>query len=328
MYSFIVLFIVNGIRYKSTMYSVFYNVLPIFLIALLGSVIRRKWLTSSEFWRGLEKLSFYILFPNVLFEYSAKVDLNSSEFLRLTIALMTSILIIAVMLILYQIKRPHSGVQFTSIFQGATRYNNYIFFALGAALFGIEGITIVATIAPYLLIFTNITAVMSFTHYIPQNDGVSTKRKNLILMIKSIGANPFVLASIAGIIFNYLQLTLNVGIEQTIHSLANSALAIGILIVGAGIKLKVDPEDLKQVAFTSCVKLILMPVITFIVLWLMGITGTAKSVGILFSCLPCASSSYILSRQLGGDSEVMSSIITFTTIFSILSLSLLVYILG
>ncbi len=310
------------------MYSVFYNVLPIFLIALLGSVIRRKWLTSGEFWRGLEKLSFYILFPTVLFEYSAKVDLNSSEFLRLTAALITSILIVAIMLILYQTKRPYSRVQFTSVFQGATRYNNYIFFALGAALFGTEGLTIVATISPYLLILTNIIAVMSFTHYIPKNSGVSTKRKNLLLMIKSIGANPFVLASIAGVTFNYLQLTLNVGIEKTIHSLANSALAIGILIVGAGIKLKVAPEYFKQVIFASSIKLILMPIVTFIVLWLMGITGTAKSVGILFSCLPCASSSYILSRQLGGDPETMSSIITFTTIFSILSLSLLVYILG
>ena len=310
------------------MYSVFYNVLPIFLIALLGSVIRRKWLTSGEFWRGLEKLSFYILFPTVLFEYSAKVDLNSSEFLRLTMALITSILIVAIMLILYQTKRPYSRVQFTSVFQGATRYNNYIFFALGAALFGTDGLTIVATISPYLLILTNIIAVMSFTHYIPKSGGASTKRKNLLLMIKSIGTNPFVLASIAGVTFNYLQLTLNVGIENTIHSLANSALAIGILIVGAGIKLKVAPEHFKQVVFASSVKLILMPVITFIVLWLMGITGTAKSVGILFSCLPCASSSYILSRQLGGDPETMSSIITFTTIFSILSLSLLVYILG
>jgi malonate transporter and related proteins len=60
----------------------------------------------------------------------------------------------------------------------------------------------------------------------------------------------------------------------------------------------------------------------------MAITGVAKSVGILFSCLPCASSAYILSRQLGGDPETMSSIITFTTIFSVLSLSILVYILG
>ena len=73
---------------------------------------------------------------------------------------------------------------------------------------------------------------------------------------------------------------------------------------------------------------ILKPIITFIILWIMAITGVAKSVGILFSCLPCASSAYILSRQLGGDPETMSSIITFTTIFSVLSLSILVYILG
>jgi predicted permease len=308
------------------MYNVFYSVLPIFLIALLGSVIRRKCLTSDEFWRGLEKLSFYILFPTVLFEYSAKMDLNSSEFVRLTTALIASILIVSITLVLYQTRRPYSRVQFTSVFQGATRYNNYIFFALGSALFGQEGLTIVAAISPYLLILTNITAVMSFTHYIPKGEGL-TKRKSFILMVKSIGTNPFVIASIGGVIFNYLDLTLNIGIEKTIHSLATSALTIGMLIVGAGIKIKLQQEYFKQIAFTSCVKLIIMPIVTFIVLWLMGVTGTARSIGILFSCLPCASSSYILSRQLGGDPETMSSIITFTTIFSILSLSLLVYIL-
>ncbi len=309
------------------MYNIFYNILPIFLIALLGSVIRRKWLASDEFWRGLEKLSFYILFPTVLFEYSSKIDLNSSEFIRLTIALIISILIISTMLVIYQIRQPYNGVQFTSVFQGATRYNNYIFFALSAALFGSEGLTIVSAITPYLLILTNITAVMSFAYYIPKGSGI-TKRKSVILMAKSIAGNPSVSASICGIIFNYLEITMNVGIEKTIHSLATSALTIGILIVGAGIKLKLTQEYFKQIAFTSSIKLIIMPIITFIILWSMDITGTARSIGILFSCLPCASSSYILSRQLGGDPETMSSTITFTTILSILSLSLLVYILG
>lgn len=309
------------------MYNVFYSVLPIFLIALLGSVIRRKWLTSDEFWRGLEKLSFYILFPTVLFEYSSKIDLNSSGFLKLTLALIISTLCIAGLLVLYQSKKPYDKIQFTSVFQGATRYNNYIFFALGAALFGSEGLTIIATISPYLLILTNITAVISFVYYVPKGEGL-TKRKSFILMAKSIAANPFILASIAGVMFNYLELTLNIGIEKTIHSLADSALAIGILIVGAGIKLKLKPEHFKQIAFTSMVKLILTPIITFLVLALIGVTGVAHSVGILFSCLPCASSSYILSRQLGGDPETMASTITFTTIFSILSLSILVYILG
>lgn len=310
------------------MHSVFYSVLPIFLIAFLGSIIRRKWLTSDEFWRGLEKLSFYVLFPSMLFEHTLKVDFSSSEFTRLTFALIIANLLVASMLIIYQFKNEYDRIQFTSVFQGATRYNNYIFFAVGAALFGEEGLKIIATISPYLLILTNITAVMSFAHYIPKDGRKLTKRKSLLLMVKSIGANPFVLASIAGVSLNYFHITLNTGVEKTIHNFSDSALAIGILIVGAGIKLKIKPEHFKQIILTSGVKLILMPIVTFIVLWMMKITGTSKSVGILFSCLPCASSSYILSRQLGGDPETMSSIITFTTIFSILSLSLLVYILG
>jgi malonate transporter len=101
-------------------------------------------------------------------------------------------------------------VQFTSVFQGATRYNNYIFFALGAALFSQEGLTIVAAISPYLLILTNVTVVMFFTHYIPKGEGL-TKRKRFILMVKSIGTNPFVIASIGVVIFNYLYLALNTG---------------------------------------------------------------------------------------------------------------------
>lgn len=310
------------------MHGVFYNVLPIFLIAFLGSIIRRKWLTSDEFWRGLEKLSFYVLFPCMLFEHTIKVDFNNSEFTRLTIALIIANLLVSVMLVIYQFKKNYDRTQFTSVFQGATRYNNYIFFAVGSALFGEAGLKIIATISPYLLILTNITALISFTYYIPKGGSKLTKKKSLLLMMKSICANPFVLASIAGGLFNYFHITLNLGVEKTIHSFSDSALAIGILIVGAGIKLKIKPEHFNQILFTSGIKLVLMPVVTFIVLWFMKITGTSKSVGILFSCLPCASSSYILSRQLGGDPETMSSIITFTTIFSILSLSLLVYILG
>ncbi|NRB10577.1 MAG: AEC family transporter [Rickettsiaceae bacterium] len=309
------------------MYSIFYSVLPIFLIAFLGSIIRRKWLTSDEFWRGLEKLSFYVLFPAVLFEHSAKVDLASFTLLRLVIALIVATAIVAFGLVLYQNRRNFHKVHFTSVFQGSTRYNNYIFFAVGAALFGDEGLSIIATISPYLIIFTNLIVVIAFVHYIPTRDGVSG-RKGLMLVIKSVITNPFIIASLLGFIFNYFQIELNKGIENTIHNIADSALSIGIMIVGASLKFRINPEYFNYVVFAGVVKLVIMPIITFIILWLMAIGGTAKSVGILCSCLPCASSAYILSRQLGGDPETMSAIITFTTIFSILSLSILVYILG
>ena len=83
------------------MIRVFYSILPIFLIALLGSIIRRKWIKSDEFWRGLEKLSFYILFPCVLFEHTSGADTSRGNLPQLIMALTISISIISLGLILY-----------------------------------------------------------------------------------------------------------------------------------------------------------------------------------------------------------------------------------
>ncbi len=310
------------------MNNVFYNVLPIFLIAFLGSVIRRKWLKSDEFWRGLEKLLFCILFPTVLFEHSSKVDFTSSEFFKLSAALIFANLLVSVCLVFFRYKTNYDKVQFTSIFQGSTRYNNYVFFAVGAALFGDPGLRIISAIFPYMLIVTNITAIVCFSYYLPRTGTNLTKTKSVILMLRSVAANPFIIASVAGLVFNYFDIVLNVGIAKTVESLADSALAIGMLIVGAGIKFKIKPEHFKQVMATSAVKLMLMPLVAFTFMWCMEIDGMAKTIGVLFSGMPCSASSYILSRQLGGDPETMSSTITFTAIFSIFTLSILVYILG
>lgn len=309
------------------MSNIFANILPLFLIALLGSVVKRKWLKSDEFWRGLEKLSFYILFPMVLFEHTSQIDFSSSNFDRLVIALIIAHLIVSAGLIFYHYKHNFDNIQFTSIFQGATRYNNYMFFAIGAALFNDEGLRIIAAISPYLLIYTTITSIIIFCFYISDQNHF-TFTKGLILITKSIILNPFILASILGFLFSYFKVSLNLGVFNTIKTLADSSFAIGMLIVGAGIKIKINPLHLNQVLYTSGVKLVIMPIISWFVLWAMSIHGMERSVGILLSCLPCASSSYILSRQLGGDPDSMSSIITFTTIFSILSLSLMVCILN
>lgn len=308
------------------MQDVFSSILPIFLITLLGSIIRRKWLTSEEFWRGLEKLSYFLLFPAVLFNYISTANLRSSELIRLVIALIIASSIVTIGLIIYQKARDLDKVKFTSTFQGAIRYNSYIFFGLSDTLFGSEGLAIVSVISSYMIIFTNVISVMAFAHYIP---GAQTqdKKSNFILLVKLMSANPLIIASIIGFIFNYSGFELNLGVKKTISSLSGSALAIGMLNVGAGLKFVIYPEDFKQIIFTSLVKLVILPVVTVIVLSMVSISDLAKSVGVLYSCLPCASTAYVLSRQLGGDPDLMASTITFSTIFSVVSLSILMYIL-
>ncbi|WP_375326679.1 AEC family transporter [Candidatus Tisiphia endosymbiont of Nemotelus uliginosus] len=310
------------------MNEIFSSTLPIFLITLLGSIIKRKWLTSEEFWRGLEKLSYFFLFPIMLFNYISVADLSAAAIIRLVFALIISTGIVSLGLIIYQKKTNFDKIQFTSIFQGAVRYNSYIFFAISSPLLGANGLAIVSVISSYMIIFTNIISVMIFARYIPDSSISQSPRASFILMLKLILQNPLIIASIVGFLFNYSNLELYLGIKKTLSTLSDSALAIGMLNVGAGLKFAMRGALLHNVLFTSFVKLVVFPIVTVIVLSLMSITGPARSIGVLYSCLPCASTAYVLSRQLGGDPESMASIITFTTLFSVISLSVLMYLWG
>ena len=310
------------------MNEIFCSTLPIFLITLLGSIIKNKWLTSEEFWRGIEKLSYFVLFPAMLFNYVSTADLSVASIIKLVVALIISTILVSIGLIIYQKKYNIDKVQFTSIFQGSIRYNSYIFFGVSSPLLGSSGLSIVAVISSYMIIFTNILSVMIFAYYIPNKSVTNTIRTSFVLMMKLIVRNPLIIASLVGFVLNYSNLELHLGLKKTLDSLSNAALAIGMLNVGAGLNFTIRREVLHNVIFTSFIKLVAFPLVSVIVLWLMSIEGIDRSVGILYSCLPCASTAYVLSRQLDGDPDSMASIITFTTFFSVVTISIIMYVMG
>lgn len=308
------------------MQNIFFSILPIFLITMLGAGSKKYWITSEEFWIGLEKLSYFVLFPSVLFNYISTADLSSDSLIRLVFGLIISTLIVSCGLVFYQQKYKINTAEFTSIFQGGVRYNSYIFFALGSALYGQEGLEIVAVISAYMIIFTNAISVLMFNYYIKQPNLRSASRMdNYLSFINKFTTNPLIIASIAGFIFNAVGLKMNVGLQNTLVSLSNAALAMGLMNVGAALKFTFKENDVNRIALSGVVKLCILPVVTAIVLTILSIHGTSKAIGVLYSGLPCASSAYILSKHLGGDADLMASIITVTTIISVLSLSFIMY---
>jgi hypothetical protein len=77
--------------------------------------------------------------------------------------------------------------------------------------------------------------------------------------------------------------------------------------------------------FTSGIKLLILPIVTTIILMFSMVDGLPRAIAILYSALPCSSSSFILAKQLGGDPDLMASIITVTTILSVITISLVLY---
>ncbi|WP_243464934.1 AEC family transporter [Photorhabdus temperata] len=66
-----------------------------------------------------------------------------------------------------------------------------------------------------------------------------------------------------------------------------------------------------------------MPLITILIIKYLGSSGVPANIAILYSAVPCAGNAYILARQMGGDHEAMASIITWTTLLSIITVTLI-----
>ncbi len=308
------------------MINILLNIFPVFIIIFLGGILKHKIIKADEFWRGLEKLTYYVLFPALLIESLPKAELGSFIIIKLTLAIITATTIVAAGIILVHEIRGGDDISFTSVFQGGVRYNNYVFFAISSSFFGEKGVAIAAVISAYMIIYTNLISVAILNTYVAAANNNKSFYEKFLETIYNIAINPLITSSVLGIMLYLFDVKINFVLDNTLKSLGQSALAPSVLCVGAGLKFNLKADLMKQVLYSCSIKLIGLPIVTLIVLKLFAISGITFKMGMLFSALPTAGSSYVLSKQLGGDPESMATIITFTTIFSVVSMSLFLYI--
>lgn len=115
-------------------------ILPDFLLILAGFALRRLAPMSSEAWAGIERLTYFVLFPALLFHANARasIDFAAAGPMLATAGagIATGIALGLVGKVLFQ---PPKAV-FGAGFQCAFRFNSYIGFALAGRLLGDEGI--------------------------------------------------------------------------------------------------------------------------------------------------------------------------------------------
>ncbi len=72
----------------------------------------------------------------------------------------------------------------------------------------------------------------------------------------------------------------------------------------------------------SAIKFLAMPAATVASAGIVGLSGPALTVALVFQVLPTASSSYIMARQLGGDATLMAGIIAAQTLLALAAIPL------
>ena len=296
---------------------------PIFLIIATGYLLHRTKVADETVWSAVEHICFYLLFPFLIIRTLSRANLGSVPIIDFMIVLVVAILGMAAILILIQAfvwkRYPESGPSFSSIFQGATRFHGFVAIAVIGPLYGDDGVTLAALALAIMVPLLNVISVIVLSVY-----GRSDSRPEVAAVLTKIATNPLIIACSIGLLFNYFGIP-NI-IFDTVDIIGSGGLGLALLAVGAGLKLDQAAQHKMLLTIGVLTRLIGMPTIVIAMSWLVGLEGVARTVAIIAGAVPTASSAYVMARKMGGDAELMSSIVTFQVIVAFFTLPLFVYI--
>ena len=291
--------------------------LPVFLLIVLGFVLKRSLLPLETQWHGLERLTYYVLFPVLLIQTLVKADLTQVPVAGVGGALLLSLLLMSLLCLALRpllARCAIDGPAFTSIFQGATRWQTYVALAVSVSLHGDTGLALASVAMVAIIPLVNVFSVGVLAHY------ASPEKQSIPAIVMTVVRNPLIWACAIGLALNILHLPLPRIWHEVADALGRSALAIGLLVTGAGLHLAGMFRPSLAAAIAVGLKLVLMPLLAIALALWFGLAGSNLAIVAVCSAVPASSSAYVLARQMGGDAPLLAQIITLQTILAAITM--------
>jgi len=285
-------------------------ILPNFVLILVGLALARRFDYGRDFWGGLEKLVYYVLFPALLFRSLAlaKIDFAQAGWL-VAAACAFTLAGFALSLLARPLFRLDHHLHATGS-QCGYRFNTYIGLAVAGSLFGSQGVALAALLLGVMIPLANFCAVAVLASHSERG------------FLRELAQHPLVVSSLAGFAWNLAGLPLPGFADQTLALLGQTALPAGLLSVGAAMRIERGQGPVGAHAWWLAVKLAVVPAIAFGLALLLGLRGIEAQVVVLCAALPTATNAYILAVQMTGDGRAVATQVTVGTILSMLTVPL------
>jgi len=302
---------------------IFNIVLPIFLLIILGLILKRLGIISDSFVKQLSTFVFKVSLPALIFLELASVEINTafdSKLIGISLSLIFVVFGISWITGSVFAKTP---VDKGAVIQGSYRSN---FAIVGIAMLtGIvdsdhlgKAVMLLAFVMPIF----NVLAVIALT--VPLHQASSDR---IVKTLKEIAKNPLIISAYFAIPISIFEINLIPSITITLGYLGDIALPLALIGIGASINLKelLTASPLSFIA--SANKIILFPVISVIIGYMLGLEDQDILILFILMGTPTAVASFVMAEAMGSNSKMTGNIIAISTLGSILTISLGVIIL-
>ena len=295
---------------------------PVFLVIALGAALKRVMLTEDSHWIALEKLTYFVLFPSLIIVSIARADLGGIAVVEVSAALFVAIVGLSLALMALRVPLSWalalSSPSYTSLFQGSVRWNSYIALAVSGAVAGAKGLAVAAVGLAVMIPVLNILSVVVLARHGARAGSQAPK------LLAQIARNPYVWSCAAGGFLHEINAVIPPVLMTFVDILGRSSLALGLLVVGAGLRIESLHRPRVATLLSCILKLLLLPALAIALGLALGLREVDLLVVAIASSVPSAPNGYVLARQMGGDSALLAEMLTVQILFAAVTMPVVV----
>ncbi len=298
--------------------------LPIFLVMVIGWVLRQIGMLDEHFVTVANKFNFKVTLPFMLFRDIASVDIRNVFDLKFVLfcAIASSICFWGIWGAAKLFVKDHSirGAFVQAGFRSSAAVMGLAFISniYGASAMG--PLMIIGAVPLY-----NIYSVIVLT-FEAQEEGKRDTGKIKQAFV-NILKNPIIISIFLGMVVALLGIQFPAIINKTVNSVAQLATPLALIVIGAGFEGRKALAKLKPTAWASVIKLLIQPMIFLPVAASMGFTGEKMIAILIMLASPTTPSCYIMAKSMNNDGVLTASTIVSTTLLAAVTLTFWIFLL-
>ena len=295
--------------------QIFNQVVIIFLLMLMGALIRKTNFLHLQSINDLTNITLYFLSPVVIIR-AFEQPFSKSRFYQLVLLVVAVFLTYLVSIIIAKLifhRVPDQNIRRIATYGSIYSNTGFMGVPLAQGLFGSVGVFYaVASMVGF--------NVMSWT----QGIGIfrHAKRQDLGQQVKKIILNPNIIAIILGLVMFISSYRLPKLVSGFINYTSPAFTPLSMIVIGSNLaNLNLRDVKLPRALWVSLIlRNLIFPIIGIPILMMLGVSGVPLLVTVILNACPVAGLVVLFTLQSGGDAKPATILMSISTILSLLTI--------
>jgi len=296
-------------------------VVPLFLIMVLGFILKSRGFIGEAFVESGTKVCFYVALPCLLFLNITRSDFREAFDAPLILLCVGGILL-CVALLQGLAPRFIKEAAVSSAFVQTSFHSNSVLLGLPFIhnLVGPPGLSKAGAVLAFTIPLFSVLSVLVLAANRPPGAG---KRR----LLANIISNPLLIAALLGVAGSLLSLRLPALLERPLTYISEMAMPLALFTLGASVHFKGEAKKLRLATASALIKLILIPLAGVLAACRLGFGPVQMAVVLAIFAAPPAVACFPMAFQMGADHQLTSQTIVVGTGLAALTMFAFVYVL-